>query len=277
MPKDVASGIPEGVLWDPRRSEMTTEYRTHQGTIVAGDDTIVAGDELQSDAFKAYRSILNEILSGDLVPTEKQPASEIDIANRYGWSRTPVRMGLARLAAEGLITQRARHGFWVVEYEPNDLLQIAGMRADADAMAASAFSSRLASGVLQSSDSNVEAMDAATLRIRQIVDAFDSDRTDALPRDSENAFANADTMFHMSIAFSTGYDLAARHIYQWRNLLRLYRILHEKHYTLDELINIRNEHDEIFVAMEMLAKEPSDQAMAELERAVSQHAAAAIG
>lgn len=57
----------------------------------------------------AYRRLREEILHWRLLPGT--PLSEIDLAERLGVSRTPLRAALARLALEGLVdTSRGRTG-----------------------------------------------------------------------------------------------------------------------------------------------------------------------
>lgn len=57
----------------------------------------------------AYRALREEILHWRLLPGT--PLSEIDLAERLGVSRTPLRAALARLALEGLVdTSRGRTG-----------------------------------------------------------------------------------------------------------------------------------------------------------------------
>lgn len=58
---------------------------------------------------RAYRALREDILAWRLVPGT--PLSEIDLAERLGVSRTPLRAALARLALEGLVdTSRGRTG-----------------------------------------------------------------------------------------------------------------------------------------------------------------------
>jgi DNA-binding GntR family transcriptional regulator len=58
---------------------------------------------------RAYDELREEILTGRL--TAGTPLSEVDLAERLGVSRTPLRAALARLALEGLVdTTRGRTG-----------------------------------------------------------------------------------------------------------------------------------------------------------------------
>lgn len=66
------------------------------------------------------------------IRTRRLPAGyrvrEIEIAERLGISRTPVREALRRLAAEGLLEQNQARGFVVTEISPNRVMQLYAMR-----------------------------------------------------------------------------------------------------------------------------------------------------
>lgn len=205
--------------------------------------------ELQTQADTAYRNILADILRGALLPTETDPQSELSLLKRYEpdiGSRMPIRMALAVLTSEGLIAQRARHGFWVLDYTATDIRQLAMSRSDTDAMAASFLGASISGeGITSEADfqrisQSLDIIGDARQRMKTLAEHAPKGTVDL---DVELQFATQDTRFHTFMAAASDYMIAARHIRQWRNLLRLYRAQHEIRYTGEELLSICAEHE----------------------------------
>ena len=83
-----------------------------------------------------YERLRDEIVKGLIRPNER--LVELDLAERLGVSRTPVRESLKRLAAEGLI-HGGRHHLVVREHAPEEIREIYESRA-----ALEGYASRLA-------------------------------------------------------------------------------------------------------------------------------------
>src|SRR5947208_1421868 len=76
------------------------------------------------------------ILNGEYAPGER--LGEMDLADKLGLSRTPVREALRRLAAEGLVDVTTNKGAKVVDYPKGDLDHIFQIRAHVEGLAARA-------------------------------------------------------------------------------------------------------------------------------------------
>src|SRR5690348_1788379 len=76
---------------------------------------------------RAVNQLRERILGGEYVPGER--LAEVELAEKLGVSRTPVREALRRLAAEGLVDITANKGARVVEYPRPDLERIFEIRA----------------------------------------------------------------------------------------------------------------------------------------------------
>ena len=61
----------------------------------------------------AYERIRQLVLDGDIAPGER--LGQVELAERLGISRTPVREALRRLSAEGLVDSHPNRGFWAAE------------------------------------------------------------------------------------------------------------------------------------------------------------------
>ncbi|NIA69103.1 GntR family transcriptional regulator [Pelagibius litoralis] len=81
------------------------------------------------------RDVLEEeILTGVLRPGDR--LEELQLAERFGVSRTPIREALFQLSAAGLIEQRPRRGTFVAEVGPKRLMEMFDVMSELEAMCA---------------------------------------------------------------------------------------------------------------------------------------------
>ncbi|MBR0648177.1 GntR family transcriptional regulator [Roseomonas terrae] len=97
----------------------------------------------------AYARIREAIRDGALAPGER--LTEVDLATRFGVSRTPVRQAIARLESEGLLTHEARRGLTVTRPDHQQVVELYVMREILEGAAA-----RLAAQ--HASDTEIAAM-----------------------------------------------------------------------------------------------------------------------
>lgn len=83
---------------------------------------------------RVYRELRHEILGGAL--PEGTRLVELELAARFGVSRTPVREALQRLVAEGLVTQEPDVGLTVRSVAPKEIDEIHAIRAVLEGQAA---------------------------------------------------------------------------------------------------------------------------------------------
>lgn len=77
--------------------------------------------------------IEEEIAEGRLRPGER--LEEVDLARRYGVSRTPIREALKQLAAIGLVVSQPRRGTVVARLSPAELVEMFDVMAELEGMA----------------------------------------------------------------------------------------------------------------------------------------------
>ena len=77
--------------------------------------------------------IEEEIAEGRLRPGER--LEEVDLARRYGVSRTPIREALKQLAAIGLVASQPRRGTVVARLSPAELVEMFDVMAELEGMA----------------------------------------------------------------------------------------------------------------------------------------------
>ena len=82
----------------------------------------------------AYRRLLEEIRRGDLLPGQR--LREIEIADRLGISRTPVREAIRQLENDGLIVHLPRQGATVRALDYAEIMELYDMRTVLEGTAA---------------------------------------------------------------------------------------------------------------------------------------------
>lgn len=82
----------------------------------------------------AYRRLLDEIRSGALVPGAR--LREIELAERLGISRTPVREAIRQLEADGLVAHLPRQGATIRSLDHAEVVELYEMRAVLEGTAA---------------------------------------------------------------------------------------------------------------------------------------------
>ena len=87
------------------------------------------------------RRLEEEIVSGVLQPGTR--LDEVQLAERYKLSRTPLREALAQIAASGLIEIRPRSGAFVTQLSPRAMLECLAFTAEVEAIAATWAAARM--------------------------------------------------------------------------------------------------------------------------------------
>src|SRR5689334_3512269 len=83
--------------------------------------------------FELRDAIEEAVVSGTFAPG--QHLDEVELARRYGVSRTPVREALMQLSAIGLVVSRPRRGVVVARPSPEQLIEMFDVMAELEGMA----------------------------------------------------------------------------------------------------------------------------------------------
>jgi DNA-binding GntR family transcriptional regulator len=155
-----------------------------------------------------------------------------------------------QLAGQGLFRQRARYGYWLVTYDAEDIQQILRMRAGVEAMVADALCALRAS-----TDESSLALDESAWEEVQNIHAgmgqlAGRGSEEGLDHELEAEFGDQDTELHACLARAGMYDVAARHIVEWRNQLRIFALQHDLRYARDDLATIHAEHARLLAAID---------------------------
>jgi DNA-binding GntR family transcriptional regulator len=163
-----------------------------ENRVMATDIATSRASEKDSAAGKmsatAYVAMRRNIL--DNVWTVGFQATEIEIAELLGMSRTPVREALMRLQQEGLIKVTPRHGMRVLPVSPEDMKQIYQILTSLESTAAELVAAR--------------GLSAEELKpLRRASEAMD----EALAADDLDAWAQADEQFHTHLLDLCGNEM----------------------------------------------------------------------
>lgn len=129
----------------------------------------------------AYQRIRDLVLSGELAPGAR--LGQVELAERFGISRTPVREALRRLAGEGLVDPLSNRGFRVADLGLDAVLRRLEVRAILEPGIA-----RLAAE--RRSESDIEELKAAIAREELAQDGI--------------SVHDASRDFHIAVAHATG-------------------------------------------------------------------------
>jgi DNA-binding GntR family transcriptional regulator len=111
---------------------------------------------------------------------------EVDLADRLGVSKSPVREALLRLAGEGLVVQTPFRGCVVTVPDKNEVDEIYELREELEAMAVRLATPRLTSAVI------------ATAR------GLLADALEAIERDDRPLLAERNSQFHITFVANSG-------------------------------------------------------------------------
>ena len=120
-----------------------------------------AGGRGESSAARAHRTLRADIIDGSLPPGTA--LTETEQAARLGVSRTPVREALARLVADGLVTERGPRSLVVSRIDADDVRALFTLRRALDEQSA-----RVAAIAIAAADSD----DAQRTTLRALADRF---------------------------------------------------------------------------------------------------------
>ncbi|MEX8517356.1 MAG: GntR family transcriptional regulator [Leptothrix sp. (in: b-proteobacteria)] len=150
-------------------------------------------------------AIEEEIATGKLLPGTH--LDEIELASRFGVSRTPIREALSQLAGEGLIEIRPRRGAVVAQASPQRLVEMFEVMAELEAMCARLAARRI-------TDAELQALDATHAGCRAAAEQRDPD-----------AYFYANEEFHRAIYSASHNAFLAEQAQILQRKLRPYRRL----------------------------------------------------
>ncbi|MHB0775230.1 GntR family transcriptional regulator [Halomonas sp. WWR20] len=95
---------------------------------------------MSKDTASVIASLRKLIVEGDYAPGER--LAEIPVAERFGVSRTPIRLAFRTLEQEGLLQKAGKRGFFVREFTEEDVLCALEVRGVLEGLAARRLAER---------------------------------------------------------------------------------------------------------------------------------------
>ena len=151
-----------------------------------------------------FNTLRRAILRGELKPGER--LMEIQLANKLGVSRTPIREAIRKLELEGLVLMIPRKGAEVAEITEKNLRDVLEVRCALEELAVQLACDRI-------DEEGIRELHAAADRFRGRLDSDDITR-----------IAEADEAFHDVIFKATGNDRLIQLLNNLREQMYRYRI-----------------------------------------------------
>jgi len=119
-----------------------------------------------------FNTLRDAIVTGDLKPGER--LMEVELAEKMGVSRTPVREAIRRLETEGLVIMTPRKGTHVAELSIKDIIDVLEVRAALDGLATELAARNIKQEHLRQLD-NIHKQYAAALQKENLAMAIKKD------------------------------------------------------------------------------------------------------
>ena len=174
-----------------------------------------------------FKTLRQAILKGELEPGER--LMEIQLAERLGVSRTPIREAIRKLELEGLVLMIPRKGAEVARISENNLRDVLEVRRSLEELAIELACQRMG-------EDEVKQLEEAQLAFREAVNKGDA-----------MAIAESDEAYHDIIYYGTGNARLVQILNNLREQMYRYRLEYIKDADKRQVLLI--EHEKILKAI----------------------------
>ena len=169
-----------------------------------------------------FNTLRQAILSGELKPGER--LMEIQLANKLGVSRTPIREAIRKLELEGLVLMIPRRGAEVAEITEKSLRDVLEVRSALEELAVDLACDRI-------TGEDVDKLREAAQEFKEVSKSADV-----------TALAEADVKFHDIIYFATENQRLIQLLYNLREQMYRYRVEYLKREEVYATLFAEHEH-----------------------------------
>lgn len=174
-----------------------------------------------------FNTLRQAIILGELKPGER--LMEVQLAEKMGVSRTPVREAIRKLELEGLVNMVPRKGAHVADLSTKDIMDVLEVRAFLDGLASSLSASRITQSELK--------------ELKQVQTQF----ANYVEKNNLQGLIKKDVEFHEIIYRSSRNEKLMQIANNLREQVQRFRIIYLKDYSSTQ--NLIREHMEIFDAI----------------------------
>jgi DNA-binding GntR family transcriptional regulator len=174
-----------------------------------------------------FNTLKEAIIVGELKPGER--LMEVQLAEKMGVSRTPVREAIRKLELEGLVTMIPRKGAQVAGLSPKDIVDVLEVRSVLDGLATSL--------------SSVKMKEEQLKELKQINKQF----ANYVEKGNLQGSIKKDVEFHEVIYRSSGNEKLMQIVSNLREQVQRFRVIYLKDYSNQK--DIESEHEEIIEAI----------------------------
>lgn len=190
-------------------------------------------DKLNLQDYKPLREIVFEsireaIIEGRLKPGER--VMEIQLAEKLGVSRTPVREAIRKLELEGLLIMEPRKGAYVADVSLKDIVEVLEVRASLEGLAASLAAER-------ASEEEIEILREKSAQFKECIEKNDI-----------QGMINKDTEFHEVILRAAKNKKLTSIIESLREQVQRFRVTYFTEYNMTT--HLVSEHQYVLDAIE---------------------------
>lgn len=169
-----------------------------------------------------FNTLRQAILRGELKPGER--LMEIQLANKLGVSRTPIREAIRKLELEGLVLMIPRRGAEVAEITEKSLRDVLEVRGVLEELAVELACERIG-------EADIEKLREAAKEFEEVSKS-----------DDVTALAEADVKFHDIIYFATENQRLIQLLYNLREQMYRYRVEYLKRREVHATLFAEHEH-----------------------------------
>ena len=169
-----------------------------------------------------FNTLRQAILKGELAPGER--LMEIQLAERLGVSRTPIREAIRKLELEGLVLMIPRKGAEVAKISEKSLRDVLEVRRSLEELAIELACQRMG-------EDEVKQLEEAQLAFREAVNKGDA-----------MAIAESDEAYHDIIYYGTGNARLVQILNNLREQMYRYRLEYIKDEDKRQVLLVEHEH-----------------------------------
>jgi DNA-binding GntR family transcriptional regulator len=197
-------------------------------TLAVGEHDVLRGPALRKTRAEELRAQLaDDIVRGTLAPG--QTLDEMDLARRFGVSRTPVREAIRQLAASGLVETRAHRGAVVARPSHERILGMFEAMAELEALCAGLAAERMTA-------SERQALETVHEELRVLIQGGDPQR-----------YHETNEAFHATIYAGAHNDYLAEMTLATRTRVQPFRRAQFR--VIGRLAKSHVEHDQVVLAI----------------------------